>query len=337
MKVLVTGGSGYIGSHIILELIKHNHEFIIYDNFTNSSRNLISRLHAISGKDINFHEGDICNQDELDILFSNNKFDAVIHLAGLKAISESIEDPLQYYYNNVYGSIVLLKCMAKHNVKNIVFSSSATVYGNPKSLPITETTPLQKPKNPYGSSKLMVEEILNDLYLSDKNWSIFKLRYFNPVGADKSGDIGEDPINVPNNIMPLILEVAAGQREKLYIFGDSYNTKDGTGIRDYIHISDLAAGHIKALEKTLKNKGVHAINLGTGNGYSVLELVKTFESVTGIKIPYKISDKRDGDVAECYADSSLAKEFLDWEAHKDLSEMCKDSWKWKMKNPNGYD
>jgi UDP-glucose 4-epimerase len=332
MKVFVTGGAGYIGSHTCVELLKEGYEVVVYDNLSNSSTEAIRRVEEISGKSITFIEGDIRDGEKLTR--SMKDCDIVIHFAGLKAVGESVEKPLEYYDNNVYGSLCLLRAMKNQGLKRIVFSSSATVYGDPDFLPLTEEHPLRT-TNPYGRSKLMIEEILRDLYRSDASWAIAILRYFNPVGAHESGLIGEDPRGVPNNLMPFIAQVAVGKREYLSVFGDDYDTPDGTGIRDYIHVVDLARGHLKAL-KLLERSGCETINLGTGRGYSVLEMVRAFAEVSKRQIPYRIVGRRPGDIAACYADPSKARDLLEWEAHFDLERMCRDSWYWQSKNPNGY-
>ncbi len=333
--ILVTGGAGYIGSHTCIELINEGFELVVYDNFSNSNYESIKSVEKIVGKSIILEEGDIRNKDRLREVFSKYNINSVIHFAGLKAVGESVELPLKYYDNNVNGTLVLLDVMKLFNCKKIVFSSSATVYGDPKSVPISEDFPLSA-TNPYGRSKLFIEEILKDVYISDNTWQIIILRYFNPVGAHKSGTIGEDPNGIPNNLMPFISQTAIGKREYLSIFGDDYDTIDGSGVRDYIHVSDLALGHVKAIEKINSVKEVVAINLGTGKGYSVFEIIKAFERVSGKKIPYKIVERREGDVACYYTNPKFAKEFLGWSASKGIDEMCKDAWNWQKSNPNGY-
>jgi len=335
MQVLVTGGAGYIGSHTSILLIEAGYDIIIFDNFSNASKESIRRVEKIVGKDITLIEGDIRNRDDLNLVFKNYKIDAVIHFAGLKAVGESVEQPLQYYDNNIYGTIILCETMAKYNCKSIVFSSSATVYGDPHTTPITENFPLSA-TNPYGRSKLFIEEMLRDLFISDNTWKIILLRYFNPVGAHKSGTIGEDPNGIPNNLMPYIAQTAVGKLSCLGVFGDDYNTHDGTGVRDYIHVVDLAEGHIKALEKIETIHNVLTVNLGTGTGYSVLDMVKAFEKASGKEVPYCIAPRRTGDIAKCYADPTYAKAILGWEATKGIDEMCEDSWRWQSNNPNGY-
>lgn len=333
--VLVTGGAGYIGSHTCVELSEAGYDFVVYDNLSNSSKEALSRVEKIIGKKVPFVQGDIRDKKALQKVFDMYDIDSVIHFAGLKAVGESVEKPLEYYDNNVYGTVALCEIMQKNNCKKIIFSSSATVYGDPKTTPIKEDFPLSA-TNPYGRSKLFIEEILRDLYGADKEFKIILLRYFNPVGAHKSGLIGEDPNGIPNNLMPFISQVAVGKREYLNVFGNDYDTHDGTGVRDYIHVVDLAKGHVKALEKISKINDVLTVNLGTGKGYSVLDMVKAFEKASGKKIPYKIAPRRPGDIAKCYADPSYAKEVLDWEAQHNIEEMCEDSWRWQSMNPNGY-
>lgn len=333
--VLVTGGAGYIGSHTCIELSEAGYEFVVYDNLSNSSREAINRVEKIIGKKVPFVCGDIRDKEALQEVFDTYDIDSVIHFAGLKAVGESVEKPLEYYDNNVCGSIALLEVMKENGCKKIIFSSSATVYGDPKTTPIKEDFPLSA-TNPYGQSKLFIEEILRDVYVSDSEFKIIILRYFNPVGAHKSGLIGEDPNGEPNNLMPYIAQVAVGKREYLSIFGNDYNTPDGTGVRDYIHVTDLAQGHVKALDKIRDIKEVLTVNLGTGKGYSVLEMLKAFEKASGKKIPYKFAPRRPGDIAKCYADPSYAKEMLGWEAKRGIKEMCEDTWRWQQKNPEGY-
>lgn len=336
MKVLVTGGAGYIGSHTCLELLRNDYEVAVVDNLSNSKEESLKRVMQLTGKRLEFYRVDLLEKGSLDNVFANASFDAVIHFAGLKAVEESVAIPLNYYHNNVVGTIALCEVMIKHNVKNLIFSSSATVYGNPHKVPITEGFPLS-PTSPYGRTKLMIEEILRDLHRADHTWNIALLRYFNPVGAHQSGKIGEDPNGIPNNLFPIISQVAVGKLPFLSVFGDDYPTPDGTGIRDYIHVVDLALGHLKALYRLRSNPGVVTYNLGTGMGYSVLEIVASFEKVAGKKIPYKITGRRPGDIALYYADSSLAKKELGWHAERGLDEMCADSWKWQSNNPNGYE
>ncbi|AZV40973.1 UDP-glucose 4-epimerase GalE [Peribacillus asahii] len=335
MAILVTGGAGYIGSHICVELLQHGYEVVVVDNLSNSSFESIKRVKAITGKGMKFYQIDILEQEKLDLVFSENIIEGVIHLAGLKVVGESVQNPLQYYKNNLIGTLVLCEVMDKYNVKKMVFSSSATVYGIPKKVPISEDFSLGA-TNPYGRTKLMVEEVLRDYYISNPNWSIVILRYFNPIGAHPSGNIGEDPSGIPNNLMPYVTQVAVGKLKELTVFGNDYPTVDGTGVRDYIHIVDLAEGHMKALEKTMTSKGIEVYNLGTGIGYSVLEMIAAFEKVSGRKIPYKFAERRAGDIAICYADPLKAKVHLGWMAKRGLEEMCADSWRWQSKNMNGY-
>ncbi len=327
MAVLVTGGAGYIGSHTVIELLNIGKEVVIIDNFFNSKPEVLNKIKQITGKDFKFYEIDYCNQNELEKVFKENKIEAVLNFAGYKAVGESVEKPIDYYRNNVSGALILLDTMKKYNVKKFIFSSSATVYGNPKQIPITEECEIGGTTNPYGTSKLFIEQILQDLYKSDNTWDIAILRYFNPVGAHESGLIGEEPQGIPNNLMPYIVRVAAGILPELSVFGNDYNTPDGTGVRDYIHVVDLAKGHIKALEKLEKeNSGIFVYNLGTGTGYSVLELVKAFEKSTGKEVKYKIAPRRAGDIPMCYAEPAKAKEELNWTAEKGIEDMCKDSW-----------
>ncbi len=335
MKILVTGGAGYIGSHTCILLLEAGYEIVVFDNFCNASRESINRVEQIVKQKIEVFEGDIRNRKDLHRVFHAHQIEAVIHFAGLKAVGESVALPLKYYDNNVNGTSVLCEVMAEHDCRSIVFSSSATVYGDPHSVPIKENFPLSA-TNPYGRSKLFVEEILRDLYVSDNRWKVVLLRYFNPVGAHGSGTIGEDPNGIPNNLMPFITQTAVGKRSCLSVFGDDYDTPDGTGVRDYIHVVDLAAGHVKALEKMEILKEVMTVNLGTGKGYSVLDMVQAFERASGKEVPYCIAPRRSGDIATCYADPSYAKETLGWEAKKGIDEMCEDSWRWQSMNPNGY-
>lgn len=334
--ILVTGGSGYIGSHTVRQLLDANYKVVVLDNFANSSAESLSRVSKICGKSPDLIEGDIRDMACLNSIFAKYKIDSVIHFAGLKAVGESVEKPLMYYENNVYGTLNLCKAMAANNVKNIVFSSSATVYGDPVELPLHENLPTGKPTNPYGMSKLMVEHMLTDMQNADPEWNVVLLRYFNPAGAHSSGTIGEDPNGIPNNLMPFITQVATGKREFLSVFGDDYDTHDGTGVRDYIHVEDLADGHLKALNKIDQNAGLFICNLGTGQGYSVLDMVTAFEKASGQKVAYKIAPRRSGDVASCYADPALAKSELGWTAKKGLQEMCEDSWRWQSQNPDGF-
>lgn len=334
--ILVTGGAGYIGSHTVLQLLEAGNQVIVLDNLCNSSQESLKRVEEITGKKTIFVQGDIRDHTILELLFSKHKINAVIHFAGLKAVGESVEKPLNYYNNNVYGTLTLCEAMKKFGVKNLVFSSSATVYGDPVELPLREDMPTGQPTNPYGMSKLMVELVLRDLYKSDNGWNIALLRYFNPAGAHPSGLIGEDPNGIPNNLMPFITQVATGKREQLSIYGNDYDTPDGTGVRDYIHVEDLASGHLKALDKLYTGSGIVTYNLGTGQGYSVLDMVKEFEKQSGKSIPYQFVPRRGGDVASCYADPKTASEALDWQATRGLAEMCKDSWNWQSNNPDGY-
>lgn len=335
MSVLVTGGVGYIGSHTTIELIEAGREVIIVDNLSNSNIVVLDRIEELTGVRPKFYELDVQDKEKLEVVFKENKIDSVIHFAALKAVGESVEKPLEYYSNNLINTIVLLETMRKYNVKNFVFSSSATVYGDPHTCPILEDFPLSA-TNPYGKTKLMIEDMLRDICKADKSLNVAILRYFNPVGAHKSGKIGEEPSGIPNNLMPYITKVAIGKLKELSVFGNDYNTPDGTGVRDYIHVVDLSIGHVKALEKLETNSGLVTYNLGTGNGYSVLEIVNAFSKASGKEIAYKIVERRPGDIAMCYADSSKAKKELDWEAKYKLDEMCEDSWRWQSLNPNGY-
>ena len=340
MAILITGGAGYIGSHTLIELAKANYEFIVYDNLINSLKEALNRVEKIIGKDITFIEGDIRDTIKLKEVFTDYNIDSVIHFAGLKAVGESVEKPLEYYDNNVLGTIRLLEVMKEFNCKKIVFSSSATVYGDPKTTPILESFPVGGTTNPYGTSKYMIERILEDLYISDNAFKIAILRYFNPVGAHESGTIGEDPKGIPNNLMPFISQVAVGKRDYLSVFGSDYDTHDGTGVRDYIHVVDLANAHVKAinyLNKELNNIKPIITNIGTGIGYSVLDVLKSYEKACGKELPYKLVEKRAGDIAKCYSDPSYSKEVLNWEASKTLEQMCMDSWRWQSNNPNGYE
>ena len=327
MKILVTGGTGYIGSHTVVELLNANYDVVVIDNFSNSKPEVIESIRKITGKDITFYEGDVCDKELLRKIFKENEIEAVIHFAGYKAVGESVKKPLMYYHNNLFSTITLLEVMNEVGCKRFVFSSSATVYGSPKSLPIREDFPLST-TNPYGSTKLMIEDMLRDLSVSDPKWSIAILRYFNPIGAHESGLIGENPNGIPNNLMPYIVKVATKELEILSVFGNDYDTKDGTGVRDYIHVVDLAKGHIKAIEKVLDSKGIDAYNLGTGTGYSVLDIVNAFEKSNNIKVNYKIVERRPGDIAACYADPKYAFEKLGWKAEKTLEDMCRDSYRY---------
>jgi len=336
MRILVTGGAGYIGSHTCVELLDAGYDVTVVDNLSNSKTAALERVEQITGKTLKFIKEDLCNKAGLDEVFAQNPVDAVIHFAGLKAVGESVSIPIDYYQNNIGGTLNLLEIMNRHNVKNIVFSSSATVYGDPASLPITEDFPLSA-TNPYGRSKLIIEEMLGDIFVSDSAWNIALLRYFNPVGAHVSGKIGEDPNGIPNNLMPYISQVAVGKLEKLSVFGNDYDTPDGTGVRDYIHVVDLAIGHIRALQKLLQKPGLVTYNLGTGQGYSVLEMVKAFAEASACDVPYQIVARRAGDVSACYANPELAYKEIGWKAEKGLKEMCEDSWRWQSNNPNGYE
>lgn len=335
MKILVTGGAGYIGSHTTIELLKNGYDVVIADNLSNSKYEAVRRIEQISGKSVSFYKVDICDRPALVSVFEQNKIDAVINFAGLKAVGESVEKPIEYYYNNITGMLVLLDVMKEFGCKNIVFSSSATVYGNPHTVPIKEDFPLST-TNPYGSTKLFIEYILKDLAVADKDFNIAILRYFNPVGAHESGMIGEDPNDIPNNLCPYITKVIVGKLPFLRVFGDDYNTPDGTGVRDYIHITDLANGHVLALKKLWSKPGLFIVNLGTGTGYSVLDMVKAFSKACGRDVPYKIVERRAGDIATCYADPSLAYDLIGFKAEKNLDDMCRDALNWQLKNPDGY-
>ena len=335
MKILVTGGAGYIGSHTCLTLLESGYDVIVVDNLVNSKEESLKRVQQITGKSLEFHKVDLLDRDALSRVFEGAEIDAVIHFAGLKAVGESVSMPLRYYHNNITGTLHLCEAMRKHNVRKIVFSSSATVYGDPHAVPIMEDFPLV-PTNPYGRSKLMIEEILCDINAAGEEWDIALLRYFNPVGAHPSGLIGEDPDGVPNNLFPYITQVAVGKREALSVFGNDYPTVDGTGVRDYLHVMDLADGHLKALKKLVSNPGIVIYNLGTGRGYSVLEVVEAFRKVSGRRIPYDIVERRPGDIAVCYAGSSKAKNEMGWSAKRSMDEMCADAWRWQSRNPNGY-
>lgn len=326
MKILVTGGTGYIGSHTCVELLQKGYEVVVFDNLYNSKMDVVEKIKNITGKEIKFYTADMRDKESMRLVFEENTFDAVIHFAGLKAVGESVEKPLLYYQNNIAGTLNLCELMNEYNCKKIIFSSSATVYGSPKTVPITEDFPLST-TNPYGSTKLMLEGILSDLCVPDADWSVVLLRYFNPIGAHESGLIGESPNGIPNNLMPYIMQVAVGKLPELGVFGDDYDTPDGTGVRDYIHVVDLAKGHVNAVEKVTSTTGVNIYNLGTGNGYSVLDIVKAFEKANGVKIPYSIKPRRAGDIATCYANPKKAKEELGWEAQYDLTRMCQDSWR----------
>lgn len=336
MRILVTGGAGYIGSHTCVELLNRGHEVVVVDNLCNSSEESLNRVETITGKKPVFYQVDLLDRGSLEDVFAKETVDAVIHFAGLKAVGESVAKPLEYYHNNITGTLILCDVMRNHGVKRIIFSSSATVYGDPAFVPITEDCPKGKITNPYGQTKSMLEQILTDLHTADPEWSVILLRYFNPVGAHKSGLIGEDPAGIPNNLTPYITQVAVGKLKEVGVFGDDYDTPDGTGVRDYIHVVDLAVGHVKALDKLMKDQEVHIYNLGTGHGYSVLDMIKAFSKACGKEIPYVIKPRRPGDIATCYADPALAKAELGWEAERGLEEMCEDGWRWQSNNPNGY-
>ncbi|MBN2616676.1 MAG: UDP-glucose 4-epimerase GalE [Spirochaetales bacterium] len=335
MKVLVTGGAGYIGSHTIVQLLEAGDEVIVVDNLINSSKESLNRVEKITGKSVTFYQGDLLDKPFLEKVFSSHEIESVIHFAGLKAVGESVSKPLYYYHNNITGTLILCEVMQAFGVKNIVFSSSATVYGDPEIIPITESSRLSA-TNPYGRTKLMLEEILKDLNVADSSFNVAILRYFNPIGAHESGLIGENPNGIPNNLVPFISQVAVGKRKELNVFGNDYNTPDGTGVRDYIHVVDLAAGHLKALKKLQSKPGVVVYNLGTGNGYSVLDVVKAFEKASGVKIPYAIQSRRPGDIATCYAEPGYAYKELGWKAEKNMDDMCIDTWRWQKNNPDGY-
>ncbi len=335
-KILITGGAGYIGSHTAVELLNQDYEVVVYDNLCNSSKESLKRVEELTGKKVAFYEGDVLDEAALEAMLKAEKPDAVIHCAALKAVGESVEKPLLYYHNNITGTLTLLRVMDRCGVKNIVFSSSATVYGDPKEMPITEACPKGQCTNPYGWTKSMMEQIMTDFQKANPEWNVILLRYFNPVGAHESGRIGEDPKGIPNNLMPYITQVAVGKREKLGVFGNDYDTPDGTGVRDYIHVVDLAIGHVKAVDYIFSNPGIDVINLGTGVGYSVLDMVKAFSKACGKDLPYEIKPRRAGDVAMCYADPTKAYEVLGWKAERGLDKMCEDSWRWQSQNPDGY-
>lgn len=335
-KILVTGGAGFIGSHTCVELLESGYDVVVVDNLSNSSEESLKRVETITGKKVKFYQADIADKAVMSKIFEENDIYGVVHFAGLKAVGESVEKPLEYYTNNIAGTLAMCDVMRKYNVKNIIFSSSATVYGDPAFIPITEECPKGECTNPYGWTKSMLEQILMDIQKSDQEWNVILLRYFNPIGAHKSGLIGEDPNGIPNNLMPYITKVATGQLPKLNVFGNDYPTPDGTGVRDYIHVVDLAIGHLKAIDKLKENPGVKIYNLGTGKGYSVLEVIENFKEASGVDIRYVIAPRRAGDIAECYADASLAKKELGWEAQYGIREMCEDSWNWQKNNPNGY-
>ena len=337
MAILVTGGAGYIGSHTCVELLDAGYEVVVLDNLSNASEKSLERVEALTGKKVMFYKGDILDRDILNKIFAEQKIDSCIHFAGLKAVGESVSKPLEYYSNNISGSLVLFDEMRNHNVKNIIFSSSATVYGDPAFVPITEECPIGEITNPYGRTKAMLEQILTDIQKADPEWNVILLRYFNPIGAHKSGKIGENPNGIPNNLMPYITQVAVGKLKCLGVFGDDYDTPDGTCIRDYIHVCDLADGHVKAVEKLKCNPGIEIYNLGTGKGSSVLDVVKTFEKASGVNIPYEMKPRRAGDVPVNYCDATKAEKELGWKAKRDLFDMCEDSWRWQKSNPNGYE
>ena len=336
MNILVTGGAGYIGSHTCVELLDAGYDIVVLDNLSNSSIKCLDAVKKLTGKDFPFYEVDMLDYNAMETVFAENKIDAVIHFAGLKAVGESTQIPITYYHNNITGTLHLLQLMEKYDVNNLVFSSSATVYGMPKTVPITEDFPLAT-TNPYGSTKLMIEGILTDAQKANNKLSVTLLRYFNPIGAHKSGTMGEDPKGIPNNLVPYIAQVAVGKRDTVHVFGSDYPTKDGTGVRDYIHVVDLALGHLKAIEKKSDIPGVHIYNLGTGNGYSVLEIIKAYSKACGQELPYQMDPRRPGDIAECYANPKKAKDELDWEATRGIAEMCEDSWRWQSNNPNGFE
>ena len=337
MKILVTGGAGYIGSHTCVELLEAGYDVVIVDNLYNASEKAVDRIGQITGKTPTFYEADIRDYEKMTEIFAKEQPDTVIHFAGLKAVGESVAKPWEYYENNIAGTLTLVDVMRKHGVKNIIFSSSATVYGDPAQIPITEECPKGQCTNPYGWTKSMLEQVLTDIQKADPDWNIVLLRYFNPIGAHESGLIGENPNGIPNNLMPYITQVAVGKLKSLGVFGNDYDTPDGTGVRDFIHVMDLAKGHVKALKKLEDHSGLSIYNLGTGKGYSVLDIVKNFEAATGIKIPYSIKPRRAGDVATCYSDATKAKKELGWEAEYDIKDMCADSWNFQQKNPNGYE
>ncbi len=337
MAILVTGGAGYIGSHTVVELQEAGYDVVVIDNLSNSSEKSLQRVEKITGRPVTFYEVDILDREGLEKVFAAESIDCCIHFAGLKAVGESVAKPWEYYYNNISGTLTLVDVMRKHQVKNIIFSSSATVYGNPAFIPITEACPKGEITNPYGQTKGMLEQILMDMQKADPQWNVILLRYFNPIGAHKSGTIGENPNGIPNNLMPYITQVAVGKLKELGVFGNDYDTHDGTGVRDYIHVVDLAKGHVKAIEKIRQNPGIEIYNLGTGTGYSVLDIVKNFEEASGVKIPYVIKDRRAGDITTCYSDASKAEKELGWKAQYGIKEMCEDSWRWQKNNPNGYD
>lgn len=337
MAVLVTGGAGYIGSHTVVELQNAGYDVVVLDNLSNASEKALDRVSKITGKPVKFYKADILDRDALNDIFDKETIESCIHFAGLKAVGESVVKPWEYYENNIAGTLTLVDVMRKNNVKNIIFSSSATVYGDPAQIPITEECPKGQCTNPYGWTKSMLEQVLTDIQKADPEWNVMLLRYFNPIGAHKSGTIGENPNGIPNNLMPYITQVAVGKLKELGVFGNDYDTPDGTGVRDYIHVVDLAKGHVKALKKIGENPGLAIYNLGTGKGYSVLDIVKNFEAATGVKIPYVIKPRRAGDIATCYCDASKAEKELGWKAENGIREMCEDSWRWQSNNPQGYE
>ena len=337
MAILVTGGAGYIGSHTVVELQNAGYDVVVLDNLSNASEKALDRVSKITGKPVKFYKADILDRDALNDIFDKETIESCIHFAGLKAVGESVVKPWEYYENNIAGTLTLVDVMRKHNVKNIIFSSSATVYGDPAQIPITEECPKGQCTNPYGWTKSMLEQVLTDIQKADPEWNVMLLRYFNPIGAHKSGTIGENPNGIPNNLMPYITQVAVGKLKELGVFGNDYDTPDGTGVRDYIHVVDLAKGHVKALKKIGENPGLAIYNLGTGKGYSVLDIVKNFEAATGVKIPYVIKLRRAGDIATCYCDASKAEKELGWKAENGIREMCEDSWRWQSNNPQGYE
>ena len=337
MAILVTGGAGYIGSHTVVELQNAGYDVVVLDNLSNASEKALDRVSKITGKPVKFYKADILDRDALNNIFDKETIESCIHFAGLKAVGESVVKPWEYYENNIAGTLTLVDVMRKNNVKNIIFSSSATVYGDPAQIPITEECPKGQCTNPYGWTKSMLEQVLTDIQKADPEWNVMLLRYFNPIGAHKSGTIGENPNGIPNNLMPYITQVAVGKLMELGVFGNDYDTPDGTGVRDYIHVVDLAKGHVKALKKIEENPGLAIYNLGTGKGYSVLDIVKNFEAATGVKIPYVIKPRRAGDIATCYCDASKAEKELGWKAENGIREMCEDSWRWQSNNPQGYE
>ena len=337
MAILVTGGAGYIGRHTVVELQNAGYDVVVLDNLSNASEKALDRVSKITGKPVKFYKADILDRDALNDIFDKETIESCIHFAGLKAVGESVVKPWEYYENNIAGTLTLVDVMRKNNVKNIIFSSSATVYGDPAQIPITEECPKGQCTNPYGWTKSMLEQVLTDIQKADPEWNVMLLRYFNPIGAHKSGTIGENPNGIPNNLMPYITQVAVGKLKELGVFGNDYDTPDGTGVRDYIHVVDLAKGHVKALKKIEENPGLAIYNLGTGKGYSVLDIVKNFEAATGVKIPYVIKPRRAGDIATCYCDASKAEKVLGWKAENGIREMCEDSWRWQSNNPQGYE